>query len=351
MPQASAAALIERLEKGRPPAAIVLLGTDSFWRDLCRRKLEETLLPAETRDWALARVSAEDADAAEIVGRAQTLPMLAPRQLIFVAAAEAWEKGGDDRMKETLSALGGYLENPASFTVLVLEAEKLDQRTRLAKLLAQHALVVDLDATGMAPAQLATQLARERGVEFEPGAAEALAEATAGRAARLAAEVEKLACYAGESKRISPEDVRSLVVAEISADVWELAGLFAAGERGRALETMDELLEKGESAPMLVGALAWMFRKLLKASELPAGTNEWQAARQLGMRPESARTAIEHAHRLTRAQLADAFAALAEADDRLKSAGADDRAVMEFLVARLSRKPVRADLVTRSRRI
>ncbi len=349
MPQVSAAALIERLGKGRSPAAIVLLGTDSFWRDLCRRKLEEALVPAESRDWALSKVSAEEADAAEIIGRAQTLPMLAPRQLIFVAGAEGWEKGGDDRMKETLSALGAYLENPASFTVLVFEAEKLDQRTRLAKLLAQHALVVDLDAAGVAPAQLATQLARERGVEFEPGAAEALAEATAGRAARLAGEVEKLACYAGDSRRISAEDVRSLVVAEISADVWELADLFAAGERGKALETVDELLEKGESAPGLVGALAWMFRKLLKASELPPGTNEWQAARYLGMRPDSARTAIEHAHGLTREQLADAFAALAEADDRLKSSGADDRAVMEFLVARLSRKPARGVVAAKSK--
>jgi DNA polymerase-3 subunit delta len=348
MPQASAAALIGRLEKGHPPAAILLLGEDSFWRDLCRRKLEDALVPPESRDWALTKLSAEESDAEEIIGRAQTLPMLAPRQLIFVATAEAWEKGGDDRMKATLAALASYLENPAPFTVLVLEAEKLDQRTRLAKLLTQHTLVVDLDAPGVAPAQLAIQLGRERGVEFEPGAAEALAEATAGRAARLAAEVEKLACYAGEARRITPADVRELVVAEISVDVWVLADLFAAGNRGKALETVDELLEKGESAPALVGALAWMFRKLLKASELPAGTNEWQAARHLGMRPDSARTAIEHARRLTRGQLAGAFAALADADDRLKS-GADDRNIMEFLVARLSGKSARGSVPAKTK--
>ena len=350
MPQASANALIGRLEKGRPPAAIVLLGADSFWRDFCRRKLEEALVPPEAREWALTKVSAEEADVVEIVGRAQTLPMLAQRQLIFVATAEAWEKGGDDRMKSTVVALTAYLENPAPFTVLVLEAEKLDQRTRLAKLLAQHALVVDLDAPGLAPAQLAVQLGRERGIEFEPGAAEALAEATAGRAARLTAEVEKLACYAGETRRITAADVRELVVVEISVDVWVLADLFASGNRAKALETVDELLEKGESSPRLVGALAWMFRKLLKASELPAGTNEWQAARHLGMRPDSARAAMEHARRLTRAQLAEAFAALADADDRLKF-GADDRMIMEFLVARLSRKSAGAVVAVKGKAV
>ncbi len=350
MPQVSAAALIGRLEKGSPPAAILLLGTDLFWRDLCRRKLEQAVVPPETRDWALTKVSAEEADAEEIVSRAQTLPMLSPRQLIFVAATEAWEKGGDDRMKSTLAALTAYLENPAPFTALVFEAEKLDQRTRLAKLLAQHTLVVDLDAPGVAPAQLAVQLGREHGIEFEPGAAEALAEATAGRAVRLAAEVEKLACYVGETRPVTAGDVRELVVAEISVDVWVLADLFASGNRAKALETVDDLLEKGESAPALVGALAWMFRKLLKASELPAGTNEWQAARQLGMRPESARTAIEHARRLTRVQLAEAFAALADADDRLKF-GADDRTMMEFLVARLSRNSARTSVVAKGKGI
>ncbi|MDE3137345.1 MAG: hypothetical protein KGL59_12275, partial [Acidobacteriota bacterium] len=154
---------------------------------------------------------------------------------------------------------------------------------------------------------------------------------------RMAIELEKLACYAGESRRISDADVRNLVVSEGAVEVWELAELLAAGERGRALELIDELLRKGETAPGLVGALAWMFRKLVKASEVPVGKNQYQAARQLGMNPQAAVRTVEHAHRLSREQLRDALVALAEADDRLKSAVKDDRAVMEFLVARLSR--------------
>ena len=36
----------------------------------------------------------------------------------------------------------------------------------------------------------------------------------------------------------------------------------------------------------LLGALAWMYRKLLEAQELPAGAPEWQAASRLKMRGE-----------------------------------------------------------------
>jgi DNA polymerase-3 subunit delta len=341
MPAAAAKALFERLGKGKTPAVVLLLGSDPYWRDLCRRKIEEALVPESAREWALGRVSAEEADAAEVVGRAQMRPMLAERQVLFVGDAEAWEAGGEDKLKATIATLTAYFEDPAPFTVVVLEAEKLDQRTRFAKLLGEHALVVELDVAGADPAALATEMARGHGVTLEPEAARALVEATGGRAARMAVEIQKLACYAGESRKISAADVRSLVVTDGTAEVWELAGLLASGERGRALELVDDLLSRGETAPGLVGALAWMFRKLVAASELPAGTNGYQAARQLGMRPASAETAIAHAHRLSREQLRDSLVALAEADDRLKSTVKDERAVMAFLVAQLSQTPAR----------
>jgi DNA polymerase-3 subunit delta len=348
MAAAGAERLLDRLAKGKAPEVVVLLGADPYWRDLCRRKLVEALVPESMRGWAVSRLSAEEADAVEVVAHAQMRPMMAPRQVLFAGDAEAWEKGSPDELKETLGTLEKYFQDPAPFTVLVLEAEKLDQRTRFARLLGEHALVVALDIAGADPVRLAAQMAREQGIEMDGEAATALAEATAGRAARMATEIEKLACYAGPEGRISSADVRALVVAEGSAQVWELAGLLASGERGRALELVDELMRKGDTAPRLVGALAWMFRKLVTAAGLSAGANQWQAARQLGMRPDAARTAIEHAHRLSRAQLVDSLVALAEADNRLKSAVKDAHGVMEFLVARLSRPGAR-DEVRRAR--
>lgn len=337
MPTSGAERLLEQLAKGKAPAAVLLLGSDPYWRDLCRKKLVETLVPEEMRGWAVGRVSAKDTDVGEVAGRAQMRPMMAPRQVLFVGDTEGWEKGSPDALKHTLAALGAYFSDPAPFTVLVLEAEKLDQRTRFAKLLGEHALVVELDVAGADPSRLAEQMARERGVQMDSAALAALVEATAGRAARMSTEIEKLACYAGETGRISAADVRALVVAEGSAQVWELARLLASGERGSALALVDDLMSKGETAPRLVGALAWMYRKLVAASAISPGASQWQAARQLGMRPEAASTAIEHSHRLSRAQLSDSLLALAEADSRLKSTGADDHGLMEFLIARLSR--------------
>jgi hypothetical protein len=79
-----------------------------------------------------------------------------------------------------------------------------------------------------------------------------------------------------------------------------------------------------------------MFRKLIEVGELPRGTQDWDAARKLGMRKDTAALAIREARRIPRKQLEAGLIELAEADSRLKSGNAGPRAIMEFLLARLT---------------
>jgi DNA polymerase-3 subunit delta len=267
--------------------------------------------------------------------------MLSPQQVVFLEEAEAIEKLGEKNREETVEAIAGYLENPAPFTVLVLEASGLDQRMKLAKLLAEKALVVDVGASEddeqriAAAVGLAKALAKEQGIEFETGAAEDLAEFVSGDLMRLKTEVDKLGTYAGERKLVRREDVAALVISEKTTTIWAVADLLAMRQPKKALEFLERLLREGEEPPMMVGAMAWMYRKLIEASELPGATNGWQAARALGMRPEQAEIALQSARKTSRERLLDGLNALQKADDRLKSGG-DERVVLEFLVWRLS---------------
>ena len=96
-------------------------------------------------------------------------------------------------------------------------------------------------------------------------------------------------------------------------------------------------MREGEAAPALVGAITWMFRKLLEAQELGSNVSHWQAAGRLGMRPATAEMALKNARKIPRRQLVTGLRALYDADSQLKSASKNDRAVMEFLVAQLTR--------------
>src|ERR1700730_11459472 len=130
--------LLARLAQGKPVPGILLLGDDSYLRELCRNKISDAYVAEGIRDWGITRFSAEDDSIHTILGQAQTLPMLAPQQVIFVRDTEAWERLGDHSRASLVKQLSAYLENRAPFSILVFEAIALDQRMRLAKMFAEE---------------------------------------------------------------------------------------------------------------------------------------------------------------------------------------------------------------------
>jgi DNA polymerase III subunit delta len=182
---------------------------------------------------------------------------------------------------------------------------------------------------------LAKAIAKEEGVEFEKGAAEDLAEFVAADLVRLKTEIRKLATYTAERKLIRRQDVSALVISEKTTTVWELADMLASRQSKKAQEFLDRLLRDGEAPLEMLGAITWMYRKVMEASELKGVTNGWQAARSLSMRPEQAELAVQSARKISKARLLGGLRALQRADDRLKG-GKDARTVLEFLVSELT---------------
>lgn len=338
MPAVTLDNLLQRIAQGKPVPAILLLGTDPFLRDRCRAALIDKFVPETARVWAVTRISAAAGGWEEMLDRAQTVPMLSPRQVVFLEDAEALELGGDEKTERISDAIESYLKNPAPFSTVVFEAESLDRRRRLFKMFAENSLVVDLSTDGQDMTALAFKMARDLGAEIDPRAAAELVEAVNGAAAKLRLELEKLSLYAA-GRKIEVADVDSLVVSARKYTVWKLTEVLAERNRGAALAFLDSLLREGEQPPAIVGALTWMYRKLIEARELPPGTNPYQAARDLGTRPDTAAIVLAQAKKNPLPQLLSGIVALAEADNALKSGGPNPRATMEFLIAELTAAP------------
>lgn len=336
MPEISAEKLIARLSTGKPVAAIVLLGTDSYLREMCRNKIIEACVPEAAREWALARIAVQDSGWDEVLQRAQTMPMLAQRQVIIVEGVESLEKLGEKTRDEIVEELAKYFESPAPFSVLLFEASSMDKRQKYSKLLAERALLVELTIGGESAAALAAQMAKDCGAEIDRDAAALLAEILNSEPSRMRMEIEKLATYVEKGQRITSAAVEGLVVAARKNTVWQLADMLAGRRRDAALEFLDNLLREGEEPIGLVGGITWMYRKLIEARDLPAGTSGFQAARALGMNPAAAETAVRQAHRIPKKDLLAGLVALAEADSQLKYSNPDPRALMEFLIVQLA---------------
>ena len=348
MARMSLGELQSRLEKGKPIPALLLLGEEAYLRDSCRALLVERYVPEGSRTWAVSRYSAERGETQAALEQAQTLPMLSRQQVVFLEEVEAIEKLGEKNRDAAVENIEAYLANPAPFTVLVLEATGLDQRMKLGKLLGEKTVVVDVSLGEDSEQRQATAvmqaraMAKEQGVEFERGAAEDLAEFVAADLMRLKTEIEKLSTFAGDRKVIRRADVTAMVISGKTTTVWELADMLASRNQKVALEFLDRLLRDGEEPLPMLGAITWMYRKIMEASEVRGAANGWQAARALGMRPEQAELALQSARRMSKERLLGGLRALQKADDRLKQGGAEVRTVLEFLVTELTQPEARS---------
>jgi DNA polymerase III subunit delta len=325
--------LTARLARRKPIPAIALIGTDPYLRDLCRSAIVDAFVPEAAREWGVSRLSGRDTGWEEVFDRAQTLPMLSPCQVLFVEDVHWIERLGEEARAEIVKSLSRYFSSPAPFTIIVFEADALDGRQKFTKLLDEKALLVELKIGAESAATLATEMARGFGAELDRPAAALLAEIVNVEPARMRMELEKLATYVGRGGRISTKEVEQLVVAARKNTVFQFADLIAERKRDAAFRFLDNLLREGESPPAIVGALAWAYRKLIEARDMPSNWGGYPGQSGRGGGP--AETAAHQTRRVSRALLAG-LAALAEADRALKSSNPDQRATLEFLVARLT---------------
>src|SRR5579883_1321576 len=342
MPTILPESLASELTKHKALPGLLILGKDAYLRDRFRNQVIDACIDPGTREWAVSRFSADEGGFENALGQARTVPMLARRQAVVLREVEALEHMSDERKSGVTDTLAAYFEDPSPFTILVLEARELDQRTKLAKLLMERALVVaaelpqDPRERSRVATKIASDMARERSSAIEKDAAEELADLCNCDLSAMQAEIEKLSTYAGAGQAISRADVELLVVSERKYSVWELAEVLATRQRARAFQFLANVLEQGEPAPALIGAMAWMFRKLIEAQSLSPHTSGYQAAARLGMRAATADLALQNARKIPRRQLVRALGTLYEADSRLKGGSRDDRAIMELVVAQLT---------------
>jgi DNA polymerase-3 subunit delta len=210
-----------------------------------------------------------------LIAAARTLPMMAPRRVVVVVQAEALlmpkrESEAADRALEQLAAL---IKSPEKETTIVFVSAPLDKRTKMWKLLDQHAAIVPcglIEDLAAAQQWIRARLAKD-GIEIEPAAARLLGELAGfpayardkgpkGDVARLRGEVDRLLLYALGQKRVTLDDVRQVAGPAALQDDWAMANAIEAGQTGEALRQLALMLDAGGVPEMIVGQLGWLVR-------------------------------------------------------------------------------------------
>jgi DNA polymerase-3 subunit delta len=266
-------ALDARILAGDIAPVYLLVGPDNELKDRIIARLTATI-DEDLRAFNLDRIHVGDSKGEQrkqlwaLLDLARTLPMMAPRRLVVVLAAEklaAALRDADGGSAE-LAAFEAFLKSPEPHaSVVFAAAADMDRRMKATILLEKHAVVVDCDplaGSGDAIAWAKAEAASE-GVRIEAGAARLLATLAGGDIARLRAEFERALLFASGDGIITEAAVREIASSPTTQDPWAITN---AIERRQAAEALRELalkLDAGEVPVMILGQLGWFVRMKL----------------------------------------------------------------------------------------
>lgn len=327
MPSITPEDLARFIDAPREPAVFFLSGDADFLREQALSRLVAAYLDPATRDFNLDQLRGGDTSAEELASVLATPPMMAERRVVVVRDAQQLAPTAREVVERVVSA------PPPGLALIVSANVPEGSKAKFYDVLTERATAVNfaalapLDAPGWAMERARSHF----GLDLTPEAARALAEAVGPDPGTLAAELGKLASYAGDRKALHIEDVHAVVGTVARQDRWAWFDLVAERRFDEAIRTLPVLLANGESG---VGLVIGLSAQLLRVALACAGG---QGALERELKPYQrwmARRAAAQARRWTLAELDGAVEALLRTDRLLKSASlTDTQAIEELLLA------------------
>jgi DNA polymerase-3 subunit delta len=308
-------------------------GDDSYLIRESIGAVARAILPDDDREAGTSRFSGPTATLASVLDEVCTLPFFSRRRLVIVDDADPFVT----KYRKDLEA---YVVRPSDSGTLLLQVKQWPATTKLAQLVEKAGLSINASAPREKElASWLTELARTRfDVELAADGARLLVELVGPEAGVLASEVEKLAVYAGDSRRIERSDISTLVGGGRVETIWKTLDAVTTGQARVALEHLDNLLAAGEQPTPMLAAMSASLLKTHHAGRLRAAhVNLDEACRIAGIPPFAVdKTRKQHAH-LGPQRVDQLPATLLKADLDLKGGSLlDPRAILEILLVRLS---------------
>ena len=235
-------------------------------------------------------------------------------RLVIVEGVERWKDADAD-------AVAAYLSAPAPGAVLALVAEEPLKGSALPGLVAGSGQVLTYDAPKPRdlPGWVRARL-EELGTPVDADAARALVEIVGDDTTALAAEMEKIAAWAG-GEPMGRREIELLAVPAHEASAWAVTDAWGARDLPRALAACQNDLEHGVEPFVVAVRLAGQVGLVRAAQALAAdGLGARDIAKRLRKHEFRVRKALVHAGNYSRDELDAAVVRLAELDAALKGA-------------------------------
>ncbi|MFV0389225.1 MAG: DNA polymerase III subunit delta [Pyrinomonadaceae bacterium] len=314
----------------------LLFGAETYLRDLAAKTIADFVLEnASIREFNENEIDLNSHSVADVFAVASQIPMIDPMRVIraFNVVVSA-KKGAENVVDDDETVIRKYLESPPESTVLIFVADEIDKRRRIAKLLLEKTFAVEFSLlSGNDLFRWLKERARINEIEVSDGALNYLIARVGDDTRMLANELEKLATAASGAGEISTGLINELTNGTRELDSFEIANRLISDDREAALESCRKTLDDGAEPLMLLGSLAFNFRKLIIVKSLmEQGADSARVFSATGVPRRKSEQIITAARRGELWKFEQVVLKLMEADLRIKSSSLPPKLIFEMLI-------------------
>ncbi len=325
--------LTRALNRGARGGVFFLLGEEEYLKEEAARAIIDAHLDSVTREFNLDQLRGGTLDAERFASICRTPPMMADWRVVVVREAQAIATSA--RLRGIVEEI---LAKPVPGLALLLIAQLPDRsKSRFYDILSRQATTAEFSLLGSddLPGWLIAW-AEQHGVALEPTAARALGAAAGPGLGVLVHELAKLVEYVGDRRRITTQDVSTVVGPVPRQNRWDWIDTVSDRDFGSAREGLTLLLNSGETGVGLVIGLGTQFLRLaLTAAGGERALRDQLPPHQRWLAGRLAR----QAERWTPSELDHALDDLVRADRLLKSTSLSEGQIMQELLLRLQNRP------------
>lgn len=315
MPQRTREDLRRSLGNKQVDNLYLLFGAEDYLRQRAAAAITNLALKdAAVREFNDTSFNLLERDVQDAIAACEQLPMMSARRVVRVTNFNKLTEADDEILMR-------YVARPSDATTLIFIADDLDKRKRLSKTLLDACTAIEFPL--LEGAELKTWgrgVLRELNSTADERTLAHIIGLVGNHARTLRAELGKLAVAALPEREIRFELVDRLTLRSRELSNFDLADYLIKGERRKALQTLQTLLEDKAEPLMLLGLIASQYRRLLMTKEMMSqGKSEADVFKLVGLPFNKRQEFLATARRSNHARLTTGIRRIAATDLAIKT--------------------------------
>ena len=326
--------LKRRLKQKTLDPLYLFTGEEIYLIEEAIRSIKNQFLSAEEQEANFHVFYADNLNWEDLFPLAQTFPFVGKNRLIVLKGLEKIKKG-----KEETTRLLNFLKKKRHSLTIILTAEKIDQRTKFGKFLTEKAAAVHFYKLfeNQVPSWI-VQSVKSSGRSISLSLAQIMAQILGTDLSRLDNELTKIYLYMDQDKQITQKHLAIVSDGARIFSVFDLAKNLGEKRPEPSLKILNNLMDEGSNALLLLSMIVRQFRHLcLTKSLMQQGKGAAEVAKSIHLPMIFTRQIIEQAKIFSYERLQTLYAGFLETDLKLKSSSCSPRLILENLVVEICR--------------